>query len=37
MLHAFEEVPYIIDGKDNLPDDAGFIAIYNHLACNKQY
>lgn len=37
MLHAFEEVPYVVQGIDNLPDDAGFIAIYNHLACNKQY
>lgn len=37
MLHAFEEVPYVIEGIDNLPDDPGFIVIYNHLACNKQY
>ncbi len=37
MQHAFEEAPYVIDGIENLPDDAGFVAIYNHLACNKQY
>lgn len=34
---AFEEVPYVIDGMENLPETPGFIAIYNHLACNKQY
>ena len=34
---AFEEVPYVIDGMENLPETPGFIAVYNHLACNKQY
>ena len=34
---AFEEVPYVIDGMENLPEAPGFIAIYNHLACNKHY
>jgi len=37
MQHAFEEAHYVIDGIENLPDDAGFVAIYNHLACNKPY
>lgn len=37
MRHTFEEVPYVIEGIENFPDNAGFIVIYNHLAGYKEY
>ena len=37
MQHAFEEVPYVVDGLENLPAEAGSVVVYNHLACNRQY
>lgn len=31
FLEVFENVPYVISGEENLPDDAGNIFIFNHL------
>ncbi|MDF4220993.1 cyclic nucleotide-binding domain-containing protein [Maribacter sp. M208] len=36
-IKVFKNVPYIIEGKENLPNDSGNIFIYNHLLNDPYY